>query len=138
MPPPVDFPPYVGPGSRSFRIGGNAYLIEGQSFTISCPLADTGNPPAGLKWFKDGVELTMEVNRTTITIPTGPSNDSSMVEGAGAYTCTAENVAGTDSAVSNMRAGIGWFAAHVNVTYCKHSIFYLHVYNLHVVEASLL
>ena len=106
-PPIVEFPPYVSSGSRSFKIGSNDSLLVGQTFFISCSLAERGNPPARVRWFKDGVEQTMFENLTTIRIETGPSNDSSMVEGAGEYECRADNPAGMDDATSNMRAGIG-------------------------------
>ena len=106
-PPFVDFPPYIGPESCSFKIGSNDFLLEGQSFTISCSIIG-GDPAPYVMWSKNGVNLPQYVNRSTITVPTGPSSDSSMAEGAGAYTCTATNPAGTDMATSRMRAGIGW------------------------------
>ena len=100
-PPFVDFPPYVGPESRSFKIGSNDFLLEGQSFTISCPII-AGDPAPSVMWSKDGVDLPQYVNRSSITVVT------SNMTGAGEYTCTATNPAGTDSATSTMRAGIGW------------------------------
>ena len=95
-PPFGDFPPYVGPGSRSFIIGSNDYLIEGQPFTISCTVLE-GDPTPTVQWFKDGVELTSNANLPSIT-----------VNETGEYMCTARNDVGTDSAVSRMRPGIGW------------------------------
>ena len=95
-PPPGTFPLYIGPGGRAFKIGSNDYLLEGQNFTISCSII-AGDPFPSVMWFRDGSELTQFANMSSIT-----------TDAPGEYNCTADNGAGTDSAKSRMRAGIGW------------------------------
>ena len=97
----TDFPPYLSEGSRTFKIGGNDFLITGNQFTISCNILE-GDPSPTITWTRDGV--TLPDNSTSITITVNKTDPDAA---AGRYMCMAENPAGRDSAISVMRLGQG-------------------------------
>ena len=81
-------------------IGDNVTVLSNTSITIQCPI--TGVPKPNVTWTKDSQEILISGKYTV-------RDDDSLVineteeEDSGRYTCTAESVAGIDSAASILK-----------------------------------
>ena len=104
-------PSTIGAQDRSpitFAIGDNVTALTNTSITIQCHA--NGVPTPTVTWRKDGQEIT-DAGRYTV------QDDGSLLigdtdeEDTGLYTCTADSVAGQDSASSTMQI-IGKLSDH--------------------------
>ena len=118
--PITEFPPYYSEGSRTFKVGGNDFVLVGNQFTVTCNILQ-GTPPPTIMWLKDGVAIP-NFNSSAYTVPV---NKSTPGEAAGRYTCTATNEAGMDMAESLMRLGQGEYSVLVTAVVCTSSSIHL-------------
>ena len=87
--------------SKVFDIGSNDSIQIGFMVSIECRILQ-GRPLPNITWFKDGVEIDAAKGQFLLRI------NVTTAEGAeGNYTCVASNRAGSDSAFTLLRSGIG-------------------------------
>ncbi len=98
---PQPVPSTVDYVDQTERIGTDVHVIEGRMATIMCQLDDAGLPPAEIQWTRAGIPL----NETRYPLTNGRENLAFPVvstEDEALYCCSAENVAGIDSACSGL------------------------------------
>ena len=98
---PQPVPSTVDYVDQTERIGTDVHVIVGRMATIMCQLDDAGLPAAEIQWTRDGIPLNetrypLTNGRENIVFPAVSSNDEAL------YCCSAENVAGIDSACSRL------------------------------------
>ena len=103
-PPFTKFPPYYSEGSRTFKVGGNDFVLVGNSFTVTCNILQ-GTPTPTIVWLKDGTQIP-NYNLPSLTVFVSKSDPQDV---AGRYCCTATSEAGFDKAESLMRLGQGGY-----------------------------
>ena len=98
---PQPVPSTVDYVDQTERIGTDVHVIVGRMATIMCQLDDAGLPPAEIQWTRAGIPL----NETRYPLTNGRENLAFPVvstEDEALYCCSAENVAGIDSACSGL------------------------------------
>ena len=98
---PQPVPSFVDYVNQTERIGTDVHVIVGRMATIMCQLDDAGLPAAEIQWTRDGIPLNetrypLTNGRENIAFPAVSSDDEAL------YCCSAENVAGIDSACSGL------------------------------------
>ena len=98
---PQPVPSTVDYVNQTERIGTDVHVIVGRMATIMCQLDDAGLPPAEIQWTRAGIPLNetrypLTNGRENLAFPAVSSDDEAL------YCCSAENVAGIDSACTEL------------------------------------
>lgn len=100
--------PFPGPKvpfiSKILDIGSNDSVQIGFLVTIECRVLQ-GLPQPSITWFKDGVEVVAAKEQFLLRVNVTTAEDA-----VGNYSCVASNRAGTDSAFTLLRSGIGGYS----------------------------